>query len=137
MPNRFLRALAVFALMCAFAFGQGERATVTGLVTDPSGSILVGADLTIRNLATNVTTRTKSNAAGIYYLPALPPGKYELRAEQPGFRPSVVANLPLGVGLSATVDIKMELGTVSEAVQVEATQPPRLWHVVHPKPLFP
>ena len=104
------------------ALAQGERATVTGLVSDPSGSILVGADVAIRNLATNVTIRTKTNAAGIYYLPALNPGTYELRLEQPGFRPSVVSNLPLGVGLNATVNIKMELGTVTEAVQVEASQ---------------
>ena len=122
MLQSALPFLTVFLLSLGLALGQGERATVTGLVTDPSGSILIGANLSIRNLATNVTARTKSNAAGIYYLPALPPGSYELRAEQPGFRPSVVANLPLGVGLSATVDIKMELGAVTEAVQVEATQ---------------
>ena len=71
--------------------GQGERATVTGAVTDPSGQILVGAEVSIRNTGTNIVARTKTNTAGIYYLPALPPGQYDLRVEYSGFRPSVIS----------------------------------------------
>jgi len=52
---------------------QGERATVTGAVTDPTGKIVVGADVAIRNIGTNIFSRTKTNAAGIYYLPAYNP----------------------------------------------------------------
>ncbi|MBI3697982.1 MAG: TonB-dependent receptor, partial [Acidobacteria bacterium] len=105
----------------AVALGQGERATVTGVVTDSSGAIVVGAEVTIRNVATNVITRTKTNAAGIYYLPALPPGRYELRVESGGFRPAVVADIPLGAGLTATFNLTLEVGTVTEAVEVQAT----------------
>ena len=108
-------------LLAATLYGQGERATVTGTVTDPTGSIVVGAQVAIRNVATNVTSRTTTNASGIYYLPALPPGRYELRVESGGFRPAVVSNIPLGVGLNATLDVKLELGTVAEAVEVQAT----------------
>jgi hypothetical protein len=110
------------ALVCpAILFGQGERATVTGTVTDPSGQIIVGADVAIRNTGTNIITRTKTNQVGIYYLPALPPGTYELRVEFGGFRPSVTSNIPLAVGLTATFNITLELGTVAEAVEVQAT----------------
>src|SRR5258708_6602250 len=91
-------------LMPMTMVGQGERATATGAVTDSSGQILVGADLAIRNTGTNIVTRTKTNSAGIYYLPALPPGEYQLRVEYSGFRPSVVSNIPLSVGLTATLN---------------------------------
>src|SRR5262249_11238907 len=116
------RFVLAITLACpVFVFGQGERATVTGAVTDPSGQILVGADVAIRNIGTNIITRTKTNAAGIYYLAALPPGEYELRVEYSGFRPSVTSNIPLAVGLTATFNVALELGTVAEAVEVKAT----------------
>ena len=100
---------------------QGERATVTGAVTDSSGQMLVGAEVSIRNTATNIFTRTKTNSAGIYYLPALPPGTYELRVEYSGFRPSVISDIPLAVGLTATFNVSLEIGAVAEAVEVKAT----------------
>jgi hypothetical protein len=103
------------------SWAQGERATATGLVTDPSGSIIVGAQVSIRNLDTNVVIKTKTNSAGIYYLPALPPGRYELRVEQAGFRPAVVSDIPLGAGLTGTFNVTLEIGTITEAVQVRAT----------------
>ncbi len=115
-------SLLCFVLLLGQAlYGQGERATVTGTVKDSSGAIVVGAEVSIRNLDTNITTNTKSNAAGIYYLPALPPGKYELRVQQAGFRPSVVADIPLAVGLTATFNVTLEVGAVSETVEVQAT----------------
>ena len=72
--TRFVACLALAGALFApvILFAQGERATATGVVTDPSGQILVGADVSIRNTATNIVTRTKTNSAGIYYLPALP-----------------------------------------------------------------
>ena len=83
--------------------------------------MLVGAEVSIRNTATNIFTRTKTNSAGIYYLPALPPGTYELRVEYGGFRPSVISNIPLAVGLTATFNVSLEIGAVAEAVEVKAT----------------
>ncbi len=117
-----LAGLFLFALLLAApVYGQGERATVTGVVTDSSASLIVGAQVSIRNVDTNITTTTTSNAAGIYYLPALPPGPYELRVEQAGFRPSVVTAIRLGAGLTATVNVTLEVGAVTESVQVTAT----------------
>jgi len=114
-------ALLLALFLGRAGYAQGERATVTGLVTDSSGAIVIGADVSIRNVETNITTRTKTNAAGIYYLPALPPGKYQLRVEHAGFRPWVMADIPLSVGLTATLNVTLELGAVTETVQVQAT----------------
>ena len=72
--NNQLTILIAAILLATTLFAQGERATATGAVTDPSGQMLVGAEVSIRNTATNIFTRTKTNSAGIYYLPALPPG---------------------------------------------------------------
>jgi hypothetical protein len=115
------RLFVLSALFTAITFGQGERATVTGIVTDPTQGTVVGAQVSIRNIDTNIVTRTKTNSAGIYYLPALSPGRYELRIEQAGFRPAIVADIPLGVGLTATFNVTLEIGTVTEAVEVHAT----------------
>src|SRR6266849_8766298 len=113
----FCGRLAVTSVLYyAIAYGQGERATVTGTVNDSSGSIVVNADVSIQNVATNVVAKTNTNNAGIYYLPSLPPGRYELRAESQGFRPSVVSDIQLGAGFTATFNLKLEVGAVTAAI---------------------
>ena len=64
--------------------------------------------------------KTKTNNSGIYYLPSLPPARYELRAESQGFRPSVVSDIPLGAGLTATFNLTLEVGAVTESISVQA-----------------
>src|ERR1700704_2581244 len=115
------RLLITSVLFYAIAYGQGERATVTGTVNDSSGSIVVNADVSIQNVATNVVAKTNTNNAGIYYLPSLPPGRYELRAESQSFRPSVVSDIQLGAGFTATFNLTLEVGAVTEAISVQAT----------------
>src|SRR5579862_2484431 len=78
---------AVFALSFpSFAQTVGQ---VTGLVTDPSGSVIVGATVTITNSQTNIVHKTTTNSAGNYAFPALQPDVYNLKAEMPGFEGSV------------------------------------------------
>lgn len=113
--------LLVLGLICGSLFGQGERATLTGTIADSSGAAVPGATVTTRNTATGVTTRTVSNASGLYSLPALPPGAYSLRVEKEGFRPTVVENITLTVGLTASVDTVLQVGSVSEVVEVQAS----------------
>src|SRR5213593_687551 len=96
LPGRFLVLIALFA---AVVLGQGERAAVTGVVADPTGAIIVGANISVRNVETNIVSNTLTNSAGIYLLPALPAGQYELKVEQPGFRTAVIADIGLGTGL--------------------------------------
>jgi hypothetical protein len=113
--------LAGVALASGILLAQGERATITGTVTDASQAVVPGASVSVRDVATNVVTRTESNSAGIYYLPSLPPGEYELTAERQGFRPAKVSAIPLSTGLTATINVVLEVGTVTEAVEVRAT----------------
>jgi hypothetical protein len=113
--------LALSALVVPTIFAQVERGTVTGAVTDPTGAVVQGAKVTIRNIGTSIESRTESTAAGLYYLPSLPPGRYELRIEQTGFRPAVVSNIVLGANLTETFNVALQLGEVANAVEVQAT----------------
>jgi hypothetical protein len=101
-------------------WAQGERATITGTVTDSSGAIVPGAAVTLRNTATNISSRVETNSAGIYTFPALNPGRYEITIEKQGFRPRRVTDIPLSTGLTATIDAVLEVGQVAEAVEVQA-----------------
>jgi hypothetical protein len=113
---------AILALTAAcLLFAQGERATISGTVTDSTQAVIPDATIVVRNISTNVTSRTQSNSAGIFVVPALPPGTYDLTAEKQGFRSYKATNIPLSVGLTATVDVTLQVGTVAETVEVSAT----------------
>jgi len=103
------------------ACAQGERATITGTVKDSTQAMVPGAHVTLRNVATNITTTAESNTAGIYVFPALNPGTYEMTFEKQGLRTRKVSDIPLSTGLTATIDALLEVGSVSEAVQVQAS----------------
>jgi hypothetical protein len=61
--------VSICLLLPAIVGAQGERANITGTITDSTQAVIPGARVTARNVATNVSTRTDSNAAGIYYFP--------------------------------------------------------------------
>src|SRR6516162_7973669 len=110
----------IFALWIGSAYPQGERATISGTVTDSTQALVEGAAVTVRNVDTNVTSRATSNSSGLFVIPALPPGTYELTAEKQGFRAFKVSAIPLSVGYTASVDVRLEVGQVAEAVEVTA-----------------
>ena len=119
-PRTLIPSLLLFAV-APWAFGQGERATITGTVTDSTKATVPDATVTIRNVATNVVTHTTTNSAGLYFINSIPPGTYELTIEKKGFRTSKVDQIPLTTGLAATQDVVLEVGTVQQAVEVSAT----------------
>ena len=83
--QRDLRILTGFLLLNAAVFGQGINGALTGVVTDSSGALLVGAEVRAKNLETGVVTSEATNNAGIYNLPSLPIGTYEVQIESRGF----------------------------------------------------
>ena len=80
-----------------------------------------GRDLTLTNLATGVERRAVSNAAGNYVLLNIPPGSYLLQAAKTGFAESRVPAFTLEVNQTATIDVKMSIGSLSQSVTVAAT----------------
>ena len=111
----------VLVLTAQLAFGQAEQANVAGTVTDTSKAIVEEAQVTIRDTATKVAVRTTTNSSGLFYVRALKPGTYEITVEKTGFRSSKISSLALTTGLTATVEITMQVGTVSESVEVSAS----------------
>ena len=84
----FCAVLCVYLTLglAGIAFGQGERTSLTGTVTDDSQAMVVDATVTVRDTATNVTTRTTTNSAGLYFITSLPPGDYNLTVKKPASR---------------------------------------------------
>src|ERR1700747_2749309 len=107
---------AIFALSLAgFAQTVGQ---VTGVVTDPSGSIVVGATVNITNSQTNVSRTTTTNGAGNYAFPALQPGVYNVKAEMRGFQREAREGVELQVEQIARIDFHLQVGAVTEIVDV-------------------
>jgi hypothetical protein len=102
------------------AFGQGPVGTLTGTVTDPAGSVVPGAAVVATNAATGVETTTTTTSTGTYTLPYLPAATYKLRVTSAGFRTATLDNIVLRVAQTQTADVKLEVGAVSEQVEVSA-----------------
>jgi hypothetical protein len=103
--------------------GQSNLASISGLVRDPQGAVIPDASVTATNVATGVPTRTVTDAAGFYSIPNLPVGTYTLTVEHSGFRQYVQQGIVLTTGQSLGLNIGMELGAVTQSVQVRGTQP--------------
>jgi hypothetical protein len=119
---RLIAAIAlVFALLCGTAFAQETWGSVRGAVTDPSAAAVPGAtvELSGPNLPRAFTAVTE--AAGTFVFPQVPPGTgYTLTVSASGFRSSKAANLAVQIGKATSIDIKLEVGQVTESVMVAA-----------------
>ena len=116
----FSLAATALLLTCAALFGQGTTSRVLGLVEDPSGAIVAGATVKLTNEGTGVVFTTKSSDAGTYVFEAVQPGAYSLSVEATGFRKYVATGNRVSIGQPATVNAKLEVGTMAEAVEVTA-----------------
>ena len=118
--------LTLFAIVLALSplvRAQAPTGQITGTVTDPSGAVVSGATVTATNNATNARRQTATNEDGLFSLPALPPGNYQLQVEASGFPKQVNEGLELQVGQVARVDFALRIGNVSETVQVSGAAP--------------
>src|SRR5438552_9055772 len=97
-----------------------STATISGSVKDTTGAVLPGVEVKVMQTETSVSRTTVTNETGSYVLPNLPLGPYRLEAALPGFRTFVQTGITLQVGSSPTVDILLQIGQVSEQVEVEA-----------------
>src|SRR5262249_27532294 len=99
---------------------QSDLATVTGIVTDSAQAVAPGVKITIRNVETNIARTMSTNAEGSFTITNLPPGSYELLAEKAGFRAFHETGIVLEVGQNLRSDVGLEVGSVSESVNVSA-----------------
>ncbi|HEX9111410.1 MAG TPA: carboxypeptidase-like regulatory domain-containing protein, partial [Terriglobales bacterium] len=116
MKLRFV-AVCVF-LMSAMLFGQTFRGTILGTVTDPSGNLVAGATVKVRNVGTGQERTTATSADGSYTVSELPIGTYSVTISQSGFQTSVTNTVEVNVALERRVDAQLKMGQVSQKVEV-------------------
>ena len=105
---------------CGMAAGQGATAQISGTVKDQSGAVLPGAEITATQTETAAVRMTLSDETGSYVLPNLPVGPYKLEVSLPGFRTFVQSGIVLQVNSSTFVNAVLNVGQVSEQVEVQA-----------------
>ena len=115
-----MRPLLVLALLGARLMAQSDiaRASIAGTVLDPSGGAVPGALLVLSNRDTGLARRTLSGDGGEYGFYMLRPGAYSLRVQKLGFRVALIPEIALGVGESASLDPRMEIGVVAQTVEI-------------------
>ena len=121
-----LFCIALFAAIFFFAVytvhGQGNLGAITGTVQDSSGAAVPDLPLTITNVETGVKWTAATSSAG-YYRVAVPPGTYRLEAQKQGFKTEVAEKIVVPVAQVVTVDLTLQVGNVSENVQVTSQTP--------------
>ncbi|MGI8988034.1 MAG: carboxypeptidase regulatory-like domain-containing protein [Bryobacteraceae bacterium] len=120
-----LLAVCVLSILLSPLFGQGEavNARLSGTVLDLNNAAVPIAKLTLSNAETGFTRQFTTTDTGQYSFPLIPPGIYQLKVEKTGFNTYVQPNIALTVGQSSTLNPKLEVGTVSQSVEVEADAP--------------
>src|SRR5262249_1941842 len=99
---------------------QTTFATITGTVTDSTGSIVAGVSVAATHTGSNIETKGQSNEAGVYTLAQLKEGTYTLHARRPGFEEFVARDIPLVARDIRRVDITLEVGSVETRVEVRS-----------------
>ena len=101
----------------------GQTAQVTGRISDASGAVVPGAEISVTNQANGFKRDTVTNDEGYYTIPLLQPGTYEVSVRKDGFRPIIQSGVTLQVEQVARLDFKLDPGAVTEAVNVAADAP--------------
>ncbi|MBL8231084.1 MAG: TonB-dependent receptor [Bryobacterales bacterium] len=120
MRNLFLAFVALLPGLFAQTTGT---ATLVGTLTDTTGAIIPGAAVTVVNTETQFTYTGQSNTEGNYYVPNLSPGTYRLTIEAQGFKRYVREGIILRTSEQPRIDIKLEIGAVTESINVAGAAP--------------
>jgi hypothetical protein len=111
--------LSVLLLLAQSFSGAG----ITGVARDKSGAVMPGVTITARNTGTNLVRTALTNEGGVYAIPSLPIGSYEISAELPGFQKQVRSGVPLQVGDNLRINFELEVGQLTDAVTVTGEVP--------------
>ena len=117
---RFVFLFTLCASLCSFVrlHGQAVYGSIVGTVLDSSGAPVANAKVIIRNAERDTTNETTTNESGNYAQRYLIVGKYQVRVEAPGFQSAVENSVSVSVDSEAKVDIKLQLGELSQTVEV-------------------
>src|SRR5579859_3202801 len=122
------RLATLFALLLVFtpalAFGQASfEAQVRGVVHDATGSVIIGAKVTITDIATNIYSSTTTDERGYYIFNGLHPATYSLKAEMTGFRAEEIKDVVLGVSQRTNIDLTLNVAGLEQQMTVVEAAP--------------
>src|ERR1017187_4439677 len=118
-----LRQAAVLILFAFSCFAQRNTGKITGTVTDTSGASVPRVQVVVQNTATNVKYETQTTDAGDYTVPNLQPGPYQITFQAPAFKKLIRSGFSVQVSQVVRVDVALEVGAVTESIQVSAPLP--------------
>jgi hypothetical protein len=114
-------ALSLVSLAAPLGAQSANTATVIGTATDPSGALVPGARVELKEIATGIARSADTNSAGQYSFPGVQPGVYSLKAAHDGFREFSVPRIVVEIGRSYTVNLQLEVGAAQQVVEVSTT----------------
>jgi hypothetical protein len=116
---RFFLLPLLFVLACAGAFAQANS-DITGIVTDQTGAVVAGANITITDPATGATKATISSATGLYDISGLNAANYNMKVTAANFETYVQNGIVVNISNTFRVDVKLTVGAANQTVTVEA-----------------
>jgi len=126
-PRVLTAALVAFAILCCLApppaGAQAVSGTILGFVKDSTGAVVPGATVTLVNTGTGYSRSVVTDASGEYTAPLIPTGTYSVSAELTGFKKASKTNVLLGVDQKVRMDLALELGAMTEVVEIQAETP--------------
>jgi hypothetical protein len=111
-------SVCLLTVVSQVSLSQTFSASIAGVVTDPSGSVVPGAKIHLQNLNTNDMRDATSSTVGSYKFDNLLPGTYEISAEAPGFEKFLQKNMILLANTAASIDVHLVVGGTEQTVQV-------------------
>src|SRR5580704_14122176 len=132
MSFKHWRQYSIFAFFLAIALlssataslAQTDRATLEGTVMDPSGGTISGADVKVTVVDTGISQERKTNTNGYYRFPGLPVGQVTVTVSNTSFKTKVIEQVTLEVGETHTLDVALDVGQISERVEIKAEAGP-------------
>src|SRR5438067_2280424 len=119
-------SISGFAAVCLLftavfsAFGQADRGTITGILTDQAGGVIANAAVQARNSETGQVYPAVTTATGNYSITQLPYGTYEVTVEQPGFKKYIHSNMLVQVAQTLREDVQVQVGASTDSITVTA-----------------
>jgi carboxypeptidase family protein len=122
-PRSICALLLLGLLSAGIAFSQAVSASIVGVISDASGAVVATAKVTITETNTGISRAAATNGSGNYTFANLPPGKYSVTVEMPGFKKEMRGPVDVSVDSTARVDVQLQPGNITETIEVitEAT----------------
>jgi hypothetical protein len=115
--------LPLILLLCVNVplLAQRTSGSISGVVTDPQGAVVAGAQVTITNQGTGASQTVTSTSSGLYSAPSVEPGTYTVRVKSSNFKEFIAKNVTVDVSTATAVNVALQLGNMSEEVTVEGS----------------